>query len=150
MTQPIELKSLCNSVLERNKQRNNSATKAENTRNFCPEKQCEKLHEVAHKKTGATDAQPTAEIWVLGWSPAGNAWWNLAKNAEHAEFILRTNPPPKVMPISDKETPETEREAPVRVFCHNCKLSHGPDKCGEWWQSKPHTCASFQPKGGKA
>ena len=98
MTQPIELKALCNNVLERNKQRNNSATKTENTRNYCHEKQREKLHEVAHKKTHATDAQPTAEIWVLAWSPAGNPWWNRAKSPEHAAWIQRMNPPPKSHP----------------------------------------------------
>ncbi|MFZ4702714.1 MAG: hypothetical protein ACOYMG_21940 [Candidatus Methylumidiphilus sp.] len=135
----------------------------ENTRNFDPPKQAEKLREVAHCETGATDMQPTAEIWVIAWTPAGTAIKVRAENAEHAAWVQRMNPRPSSQaeilaggtPPSDQRTPLDTKQVRCIDCQHSKPTSHtalvdcgkgrqAPGVSSAWWGLDLHLCGEYE------
>jgi len=169
--QPMNLKALCNIALERNRQRNSCATMPENMRNFDHPKQAEKLRtvapvarEVAHLETGATDMQPTAETWVLRWTPKGKPLTVKAESQQHAKWIQRMNPRPdkaEIQPIGDEQPPTDQRTPPDtrQVRCIDCQHSkptshtalfgcsmgnQAPGAGSLWWGLDLHLCGEYE------
>ena len=106
----------------------------------------------------------TAEIWVICWTPIGEAFSVKAKNPAHAEKLKQWNPRPlgaqvpqnnEVSPITDRLINETDNPVRCEACQHAKKTDHGAlvtcakgrqrlGGCSSWWALDTHLCNEFK------
>jgi len=120
-TQPTGLKALALKVLERNSQRNPTATNIKTGRNFSPKKHPQKLHCFDHEKTPCTGTDntiisapsgPLSETKLPAWCSA---------SCPHLEAL---ESPQGKLPVCRQELDDQVRW--VRLsFLENCPMKNG-------------------------